>query len=89
MVEQGRFAGALRTEDGDQMVVEAGGDDFFEGQIVGETRAAGQSVSTEVVRAVRAGVLEFLILVDDLDAVLVLLGRGLLAHGGEVAIHDD
>lgn len=40
-------------------------------------------------RAAAAGVLELLVLVDDLDAVVILLGGGIVADGSEVSVHDD
>lgn len=40
VVEQGRLAGGLGAEDGDEMVVEAGIGDAFEGEVLGEVGAA-------------------------------------------------
>lgn len=42
-----------------------------------------------MVRAVTAGVLELLVLVDDLNAMVVLLDRGVAADSGEVTVHND
>ena len=42
-----------------------------------------------MMRAGTVGVLELLVLVDDLDAMLILLRGGVVADSGKVAVHDD
>lgn len=75
------------------MVIEACGRDLLEGQVIREGRTrpgesfqrAGQIGGRDV-----RGLLELLVLVDDLDAMLVLLLGRLFAHICKVAVdrHD-
>jgi hypothetical protein len=97
VVEQGRLAGGLRPEDGDQVVVEAGLGDVRLGEVVIEIGAAERVVvlaSCLVLPCGQRGMdgewrhqLECFVLVDDLDAVLVLLSSRLVADCRKVAVH--
>jgi hypothetical protein len=91
VVEQRRLARGLRAEDGYEVVVEARGDDLLDVEVGGDVIAAQRApVSITHPNAARGGrgdLLEDLVRVDDLDAVLVGLLGGILAHAGEVRVH--
>lgn len=75
------------------MIIEASVGDLGAGEVVAQVGAAAWS---EAGRARALGsrgeqwrhVLVLLVLVDDLDAMVVLFGSRLVADGGEVAVHD-
>lgn len=87
VVEEGRFTGRLRTEDGDEVVVETSLGNVFELQVVVE-------VGATLVRIVQSfsgrprRLLELLILINHLDAMLEAALGWLVAHASHVAIHD-
>jgi hypothetical protein len=73
------------------VVVEARGDDLLDVEVGGDVVAAQRApISITHPNAARGGhgdLLEDLVRVDDLDAVLVGLLGGILAHAGEVRVH--
>jgi hypothetical protein len=91
VVEQRRFARRLRAEDGYEVVVEARGDDLLDveigGDVVAAQRAPVSITRPNAARGSRHNLLEDLVRVDDLDAMLVGLLGGILAHAGEVRVH--
>ena len=73
------------------MIIKAHGGDLLEGKVVREGWARlGQSCASLCLLSGCGRLLEFLVLVDDLYAMLVLLFGGLVAHIGKMAIdrHD-
>lgn len=95
IVEQGRLAGRLRAEDGYEVVVESGGDDFLDVEIGVEVLAtfqlhvSNQLVQAETLRLEGAYLLEDLVFVDDLDAMLVRLLGSILTDTCEVRVHHE
>lgn len=95
VVQQGGFAGGLGTEDGDEMVVEAGLGNMCLDKVVVEDGAISVvslcdafMASDERKRKDQGGgLLVLFLLVDDLDAVFILLGGGRIAHSREMAVH--
>lgn len=89
VVQEGRFAGRLGAEDGNEVVVEARVGDICDLEVVVEVLAV--QVSNGCGYSNRRGcecILEFLVLVNNLDAMLVASAGGLFADGREVAVHD-
>ena len=99
VVEESGFSGGLRAKDGYKMVVEAGGDDFLDVEIGANvlavrctTLAMSRSTTTTVGNysgQEKENILEDLVLVDNLDAMLVGLPRGILADAWEMRIHHE
>lgn len=88
VVKEGRLSGGLRAEDGYEVVVEAGGDDFLEVEICGQVLATSQQLlTTEAGKTERENTLEHLVLIDNLDAMLVGLLGGIFPDGSEVGVH--
>jgi hypothetical protein len=95
VVEQRRLARRLRAKDGDKMVVEAGGYDLLEVEVRRNVVAAWRTCISIVhctprgVCRISSGrdILEDFVLVHHLDAMLVGLLGGILAHAGKVRVH--
>jgi hypothetical protein len=98
MIEERRLAGRLRAEDGDQVVIEASRDQLFYTHIGLELRTARSDgfptlafpTTCQKRRAIeQQHLLEFLVLVDDLDAMFILLAACRFANRREMPIHHN